>query len=131
LFKVRSLGTSYLGLNSILSGSNFGVLDKPITFYLDAEGIDVPLTVNFFLSRNASKGTAYCQVGEIVNNTMDVYFYNAGVSGGSGLRHPITLVTVAGISLSLMFQVDSLAGAQFYKLSYEFFRSTAINWEAQ
>lgn len=130
MFKVNSLGSSFKGLNSIMSGSNFGTPDQPIAFYLNASGIDVPLRLNFRVSRDTSKGTAFFQVGDIFDNTINLDFYNAATTGGSGLRHPVALVTVNGVTLSIMFQVDTYPGALFYKVTYEFFQSAQINWEA-
>ncbi len=129
MFKVVGLGTSYMGLNSILSGISFAVIEQPLHFSVNADGIDVPLQINFFLRRDASKGPALCQTSDIYDNQLTVTFYNPAGSGGSGLRHPISLVTVNGQSLSMMFSTESFIGAPFFKLNYEFFRSAPIAWE--
>lgn len=129
MFKVEGLGTSYMGLRSVLTGTSFGALDQPLHFVVNAEGIDTPLRLTFFVRRDLTKGPGLCQASDIFDNQLILTFFNPAGSGSSGLKHPMTLVTVNGQSISIMFTVDSFIGAPFYKLSFEFFQSPPISWE--
>lgn len=123
MFAIKCLGSSTPEVRSVDRGVCFGFFDQPISFEISSSFVSTPLKIRFFLKEDARFDPVSMVVGDMVNDTIDLTFYNVKNGSSGGLRTPVDLVKMRGFQLSMFFRVDRAFDIQSFNLTYEFFES--------
>ncbi|MBW8126569.1 MULTISPECIES: DUF6864 domain-containing function [Pseudomonas] len=123
MFSIKCLGSFSAELRSIDRGMCFGFSDQPIVFEISSSFVSTPLKIRFFLKEDSRYDPVSMVVGEMVNDTIDLTFYNVKNGSSGGLRTPVDLVKMKGSQLSMFFRVDRAFDIPSFNLTYEFYES--------
>lgn len=121
MFKVKSLGQDKPEFRPIFSGITFGFMEKELVFEITSDPVPAPLRVSFYVKADKTKKDFDFEIGEIVENSLTLSFYNPPKSGASGLKLPTAILKIERNLLGFMFKIEPFPGTECYQLTYEFY----------
>lgn len=130
MFTVNCIGSPMRGKKLVTQGVAIGIENSSLLFEVKVPEISIPLIIDFRLENDPSKGSAVATVGEILNNSVAVSFYNVIRNGPSGLLAPLSVVAVNGVELEMQFHVERNLNAPTFLIYYAFYE-TATEQGAQ
>ena len=125
MFKVTSLNQNHEDKKVLTSGVTFGFMDLELVFKLEADGVEEPLLINFFLKNDKNKGSSEFEVGSIENNKLNLFYYNPPKSGSFGITYPLSIIHAGNDMLAIMFLIEKVPDSTVYKFSYEFYHGVS------
>lgn len=123
MFSIKCLGSSTPEVRSIDRGVCFGFSDNPVLFEISSNFVSTPLKIRFFLKEDSRIAPVSLVVGDMVNDTIDLTFYNIKNGSSGGLKTPVDLVKAKDFQLSMFFRVDRAFDIESFVLTYEFFEA--------
>lgn len=127
LFKITSLNQNHEHKKVISSGITFGFKDLELVFKLEADGIEEPLLIYFYLKDDKNKDGSEFEIGSIKDNILKLFYYNPPKNGSFGITLPTSIITVGKNLLAIMFIIEPVVGSPVYKFSYEFYHGIKEN----
>lgn len=121
MFSVACVGSDSSNKKLVAQGLSLGDHGHSVVFNITTPLIEIPLVVKFSIEESSEYEAATVLVGNIVDNSVDVKFFNAPSSGKSGIFEPVSIVAVGDVELLMMFYVDRNPKAPVFTLYYAFY----------
>ena len=103
-------------------GIAFGFLERFFHFDLKANPDAETLQIAFVARKNPEKKAFEYEQGKLIDNRIEITYWNPQALAGSGLSLPVSIVMVGGDTfLSWSFWIEVLGTENLCKLSYQFF----------
>lgn len=108
------------GLKTLLHYNTFASLNKVLSFQLSNSEEGKPVEINFVVKRAKDKKDFAVDIGDFVNNSTTLTYYNPSI-GTSGLTEPIIILQNEIYYFKVMYNLTMLNNSDTYELSIEFF----------
>jgi len=129
MLKVKALGQDHPLNRPILSGITFGFWELELVFEVTTEHVGTPLRTKFLVKADKNRKDIEFEIGQIVDNTLTLTFFNPPKVGTSGLTMPTTILFLGQSGqekkvLALMFTITGMSNTDCYQMNYEFYEGT-------